>query len=110
MAALQGDLFDKGARLPATLGRVQETNEFYQQVAAKALEYIGFHRSKLAVRITRHGFVVVDEVPTEIDMKFHVITINHRTDPDLIAEELRTTAFNLGFDEGVRRGRARAPR
>lgn len=103
----QGDMFAEPPRLPAKIGRVQETREFYVRAAEQAISMVGFQCPRLQLRISRHGFVEVDAVPAEPDMKWHVITINHKSDPDAVAEELESKAIELGFDEGIRRGRKR---
>jgi hypothetical protein len=94
------------AKIPAILGRVRETNKFYETAAERALQLISAERKALVVRFARNGMIVVDD-KFEIDLKFHVLTINHRTDPAELAANLSQCAFDLGFDEGIRNGRKR---
>lgn len=109
---LQGSLFEESKPLPVVLGRIKETNEFYAAAAQRALSAISFNRERLAVIITKTGVLVADE-PKKIDamdLRFHVLTINYRTDPDELASSMKQAAFDLGFDDGIRKGRKRVCR
>jgi len=106
---MQGSFFDEDVKLPLVLGRIKETNEFYDEAAERALRALSFKRDRLAVMITKTGLMVATDV-SKIEPKFHVLTINHRTDPDHLVSTMKECAFALGFDEGVRRGRVRACR
>lgn len=93
--------------LPAILGRVKATNEFYAAAAERAVGLASESERCLGVAITSHGFLVVQEV-SKIEPKFHVMTINWRTDPDHLADTMTFCARKLGFDNGVRKGRPRS--
>lgn len=90
--------------LPAILGRVKATHEFYAAAAEHAVSLAAESKRCLGVAITYHGFLVVQEV-SRIEPRFHVMTINWRSDPDHLADTMAFCARSFGFDSGIRKGR-----
>jgi hypothetical protein len=101
----QLQLFPSPLRFPILLGQVRETNDFYAGAASQVMHLFEVSNcASVSVSINRHGKVVIDSAD-RVDVRMHVLTVNHKTDPDFLAEALMAEAILRGFDDGVRKGR-----
>lgn len=92
-------------------GYPREKREWYDTVAGKMCAIAGAVRDKAIVHITKHGRIVLLDGETKIENpKLHILTINHKTSPDFLADSMEEAAKSLGFDTGVRRGRVEGSR